>query len=265
MFQRMSWGCLFQVAFVASLGFNLGACGDKSKYERACGPGPTEEQTARMKELTQENQDARLKAVDAIRASSGYSPLTAALILDDSLSTFPYPEAILVSDPAKPRIDLKKSIASFATHDEEALQIFETSPGSGEFFLIDRIGGDGAGSSTANAIGSVEHYHLAYAPDKQPSWHNWHFNRANELARLHLTVTTEIEQELFVCGCGAAARVVAGVADMAMPSYGLFKIPGSVLPRAGSIALKAEYQQRRFVINYVPPKGKKCQIIETVC
>ncbi len=174
------------------------------------------------------------------------------------MADFPYPNAVEIATGKT--IDLSQRLVQYVLHTEiPEAPIFETSPGSKEYFIVDRIAGDGAGSSEANAIAFLQwEYETAY------SWHNWHVGSNNVLYRLKLDPDKSLLDEKSVCGCGSGAYESEDAANT-VAYYGVFKLPSNVIPTIEKDFIFAKFSQRYIKINYVPEKGKICVEPEVVC
>ena len=149
-------------------------------------------------------------------------------------------------------------------------RIYETAPGSGQFFIVDAIRGDGVGGFGRPVIAETMDYALLQdATPAQFSYHSWHVSPANYLVRAYQNPEDTIVDEVRVCGCGARQEIAArggasaeGVDTSIRPAtydYGVFLLPGNDLPTiAPDREFEAVYGRKVYKKIYVPAKGKKC-------
>ncbi|MFK7825601.1 MAG: hypothetical protein AB8G05_15730 [Oligoflexales bacterium] len=147
--------------------------------------------------------------------------------------------------------------------------VYETEPGSEQYFLVDMVGGDGIGGNSQLVVAENTEYqslNLVFAENK--SWHSWHVNENNVLVRANQNPTDNLKEEINLCGCGHRNEVSEAADDISDPIYsiGIFLLPGKIIPsfmdeNEFSAIFKREYYKKK----YVPAKGKKCEDYQWVC
>jgi hypothetical protein len=218
-----------------------------------------------------DNRAARDKAVAAEQDRLGVKPLKPTTILGRipaGTSEFkpvvdPFPESIVAVGALN--YDIRKSGYQLNHGEMGKENVYETSPGSGQFFIVDLIDGDGIGGNGREVIvTSIEYGLLDFSSNLDGhSWHSWHVSSDNVLIRAKQRPDDSIIKEIPLCGCGSLEEVVAlANADrVAPPSYhvAIFMLPASNLPRISTDTFEARYSRSYVKQKFVPSLGKTCK------
>ena len=252
-----------------------GACVDELPAELA----------ASIAEAYAANREARDLAVAAEQTRLNVEPLTATSIIARNMDAVtmikpdedPYPNSVVAVGEAH---DIRAEGYEINHGKMGMTRIYETAPGSNQYFIVDRIGGDGIGGNGINVVAENVEYGLMSVVDTSEavvSYHSWHVAPDNFLVRATQAPVDEKVDSVSICGCGPmgfevddtsseAGRAPAG--DFAPPRYniGIFLLPGTELPRmGGEDDFKAEFPRTYYEKLYVPAEGKKCMEYDVVC
>jgi hypothetical protein len=131
--------------------------------------------------------------------------------------------------------------------------IYETAPGSGQYFIIDYVLGDGLGAKQAETGSSSDN-----------SWHSWHASNSNVLIRAKQVPVDVVSSEVAICGCGPQKELQLGkiAADESVSSVkypvAIFMLPAAALPRYSGDEFKASFDRAKINIRYIPRQGFRC-------
>jgi hypothetical protein len=202
---------------------------------------------------------ARMAVVESERDRLEASPLQLSQLINVNRKSDdgedPYPEAVPIHlDDLSKANDSPDLYAQFHGFDG-ARTVYETKPGSKQYFIINEVYGDGAGSAALAK---------AQAPGQSDSsMHSWHATADNKLVRLTPKPRYETLSTISICGCGPNQyEVHASLSlDQAVVEYpkGIFLLPGKQVPTIHSETMTIEYVDQSIGINYVPKKGRQCQ------
>jgi hypothetical protein len=142
--------------------------------------------------------------------------------------------------------------------------IYETAPGSRQYFIVDHAAGDGYGLNKVEQFFGAKHFVSKMA------FHSWQSSQTNVLVRAEQLPQTEVIRTESICGCGPNSYEMSGPPTendtIAMPSNpAVFLLPGTLEPTIGTEAFSATYINEVIELKYVPKKGKKCKDRYIVC
>lgn len=241
--------------------------------QQECLNAVSEELENEINEAYQRNIMARDIAVASERDRLGVEALKPSLLLGYSYSQFgyylpevdPFPESVLASGED---YDIREEGYQMNHGKMGMINIYETYPGSSQYFIVDVIAGDGMGGNGSAIAAETREYGLVYSTEVVDgnSWHSWHSSSANKIVRAVLNPETELKAEIAICGCGNWSEVASNDADVDAFSIGIFILPGEELPEIleeGSFS--AKFKREEYRKTYVPAKGNTCQAPVTVC
>lgn len=203
---------------------------------------------------------ARLAAVEAERKRVG----AVAVVLHTSYSgglyksQSPFPSAVpIYLDSQSIQNEIPDRFAEF--HGFEGFRtVYETEPGSHQYFIIDQVLGDGQGSiylsqgipgSWMSASGSM---------------HSWHVTPDNRLVRAKFNPTKTNPREINYCGCGHSQSHFKNIPNLGMvaqPPQGIFMLPGNAVPQLHPDEMNVQYLDESIKINSVNQEtGALCPV-----
>ena len=225
-----------------------------------------------IREAYKENIDQRNKAIDAEVDRLNIKPLKVSHVINDSISSSPgledpYPESVVVIGD-----DYDRKYGYQITHGKmNSFYVYETFPGSQQYFIVDEIGGDGLGGNGQSVVAETSEYPMSLnlsLQENENSWHSWYSSPSNELVRAYQEPEDDLQSEVSICGCGPKDEVL-NLNDAAEPMrrpLGIFLLPGTAFPSfMDESAFKAIFQRKYFKKNYIPKEGYKCREYEWVC
>ena len=137
----------------------------------------------------------------------------------------PYPTSIVAVGED---LDIRTKGYRMYDPDDGNLTIYETSSGSGRYFIVDFVGGDGVGSNSSEDGGAlwIADGAVLYG------WHSWHSSQDNKLIALKQNRDDQDLGEWTLCGC---PREIDGVEKLHQiqkiyQPIGAFELPGNRLP-----------------------------------
>lgn len=252
----------------------VAACGDAKDddgYSGPCDEALSPEVEAQMAQALIDNTAARDAAVAAERVRLGVTMLRPTSLLgttsDHSVpfkpEVDPYPKSIVVAGNLT--FDIRANGYELNHGKMDKLNIYETEPGSGQYFVVDMIEGDGIGGNGSEVNAYTIEYGLtdSRAALDGFSWHSWHVSKDNVLVRATQKPEDVILGEVSICGCGPRNEVglnLESAKDMAPPNYqiAVFMLTGSGIPKLSDDTFEAKYTRSYFKQKYVPRKGKQC-------
>ena len=258
--------------------FSCGSCSSedlfKKKYTGACDRVPSDLEEKIIKSY-EENVKKRDHAIASERDRLQVEPLKMTYeLMSGQRNMFqkpvedPFPNSIVaVGDP----YDIREKGYQVNHGKMGMTYIYETEPGSQQYFIVDEVGGDGIGGNGQEVVAETSEYGmgLSLSLENGNSWHSWHSNEHNELVRAIQNPDDRLIQEINICGCGPLREVnsAAGQADLKyIFSFGIFMLPGNDLPSfMNEDEFNATFEREYYKKNYVPKKGKKCEEYDWVC
>ncbi len=218
-----------------------------------------------------DNTAARDMAVAAEQNRLGVKPLKPTTILgriragtnEFKPGVDPFPESIVAVGSLD--YDIRKNGYQLNHGEMGKENIYETSRGSGQFFIVDLIDGDGIGGNGRDVIATSVEYGLLDTSSTLDghSWHSWHVSADNVLIRARQKPEDRIIMDIPLCGCGSWEEVAAAASaeKIATPSYELaiFMLPASNLPRISTETFQAQFPRSYVKQRYVPSSGKSCK------
>ncbi len=264
------------------------ACGDEDDkgYSGACEEAVKPEIQAQMAQAQIDNMAARDAAVGAEQTRLGVVQFRPTTILGTAYShgpykpkVDPYPKSVVVSGDLS--WDIRADGYQLNHGQMEQLNIYETEPGSEEYFLVDMVDGDGIGGNGRDANSVDVSYGFMEAPLEAPvglegySYHSWHIAADNVLIRAKQKPQDTILGEVAICGCGPLYEVdsdnssAKDSASEALSEYSIavFMLTGKGKPKISEDTFEATFKRSFLQQNYVPRKGYHCRYrnSNTVC
>lgn len=254
----------------------------RTSYEQPCELEVPADVTALIEKTKKENETARDLAVRLERTRLGVEPLRPTTIIgmgyqgDNEIlpDTDPFPESVVVAGDLTYDVRTNGYQLNHGKMDMET--IYETKPGSGQYFIVDMIDGDGVGGNGREVIAYTVEYGL-YDPAADlngHSWHSWHVSPDNVIVRATQKVEDDVLQEINVCGCGgldevevdADGKVIddegdsSQAGDVAPASYAvaIFMLPGKGQPKISTETFEAAFKRSYVKQKFVPAKGRRC-------
>ncbi len=267
-------------SFLAILALTA-ACGDLSQdaeYGEACLAAVPADLQPQIDKALAENTAARDAAVAAERARLSAAPLRPSSILGTTSrhdvpfkpAVDPYPESVVAFGDATYDVRMNGYELNHGMMDK--VNVYETAPGSGEYFLVDMIQGDGVGGNGREVNAYTIEYGLVEAPATLDgfSWHSWHVSPENVLVRATQKPEDVILREIVLCGCGDRYEVEmdkgsffkrSSDSAMAPASYqiAIFRLSGTGAPTLSSEAFEAKFVRSYVKKRYVPKKVSRCR------
>lgn len=228
------------------------------------------------------NQAARDVAVEAERKRLGVTPLKPSTIIGHGWrgqneikpETDPFPNSVVVAGDKS--YDVRK-LGYQLNHGKMDMEtIYETSPGSGQFFIVDMISGDGVGGNGMEVSSYTVEYGLTNqsADLNGSSFHSWHVTADNLIIRATQEVQDDVLDEVTVCGCGNLEEVEdrsksssnddmakgAPASDLSVAAtpIAIFMLPGNGLPKISTDVFKAGFKRSYVKQKFVPRPGFRC-------
>jgi hypothetical protein len=243
---------------------------DKATYPEFCEREIPADLSAKIARANQDNSIARASAVAAEQTRLGVSPLKPTHVLEGYTNGMPtvdpFPNSVVaVGDPT---YDIRKNGYQITHGMMEQFKVYETERGSGKFFIVDLLIGDGLGSKDTSTDAATIAYGLNEAPTIVGSWHSWHVNGNNLLVRAKQETEDTILSEISVCGCGNLKETDRNAdyssdsktrGDTRDAQAGIFMLPASTLPTFSGDEFKARFQRSHVKIRYVPRDGRHCR------
>ena len=230
--------------------------GEQDGYESSCREKGADIDKA-MEELELKNKSRREQTTIDEQTRLGVSTVEFFVSLRDNPD--PFPNAVPIG---KNSADERKYAVfhGFSGNDT----IYETEPGSKQYFIVDHGAGDGYGLNKVEQFFGAKHFVSKMA------FHSWQSSPTNVLVRAEQLPQSEIIRTESICGCGPNSfeMAAAPAEDMAkiMPADpAIFLLPGTVEPTIGTEAFSAKYVNEVIELKYVPKKGKKCEDRYVVC
>jgi hypothetical protein len=224
-----------------------------------------------------DNTAARDLAVAAERSRLGVealSPTTRLGTTTDGMTAYvpevdPFPDSVVATGDLD--YDVRKNGYQLNHGKPGMSNVYETSPGSQRYFIVDLVDGDGIGGNGSEVLASAAEYGLA---DPAPatveghSWHSWHASDDNVLVRATQKPEDAILREVTMCGCGgreeASMKRDESSGKVAARSYdvAIFMLPGQALPRLGEETFEATYKRSLVRQSFVPRVGAACRQVD---
>jgi hypothetical protein len=229
--------------------------GEQDGYESSCREKGLDIDEA-MRELDAKNKTRREQATIDEQTRLGVTTVEFFVSLKDNPD--PFPNAVPVGENAS---DERKYAVFHGFSGNNT--IYETEPGSKQFFIVDHAAGDGYGLNKVDQFYGAKHFVSKMA------FHSWQTSPENVLVRAEQVPHSEIIRTENICGCGPnrlekkAAPEDASTMLPADPA--VFLLPGTVEPTIGTEPFEAKYLNEIIELKYVPKKGKTCQEIYVVC
>jgi hypothetical protein len=229
--------------------------GREDGYESSCREKSADIDKA-MEELEAKNKSRREQATIDEQTRLGVSTVQFFTSLADNPD--PFPNAVPIGKNAS---DERKYAVfhGFSGNDT----IYETEPGSKQYFIVDHAAGDGYGLNKVEQFFGAKHFVSKMA------FHSWQSSPNNVLVRAEQLPQNEIIRTENICGCGPNSDEMSLALEKdakTMPSNpAVFLLPGTVEPTIGTESFSAKYINEVIELKYVPKKGKKCEDRYIVC
>lgn len=224
-----------------------------------------------------DNTAARASAVAAERSRLGVEALSPTTRLGTSIDGMtayvpkvdPFPDSVVATGDLD--YDVRKNGYQLNHGKSGMANVYETSPGSRSYFIVDLVDGDGIGGNGSEVLASTAEYGLTDpAPEavEGHSWHSWHASGDNVLVRATQKPEDSILREVALCGCGGREEVSTKPDDSSAKvrprSYdvAIFMLPGQTLPRLGEETFEARYERALVRQRFVPRVGATCMQVD---
>ncbi len=229
--------------------------GTEDGYESSCREKGENIDEA-MAGLETKNKSRREQATIDEQTRLGVSSLEFFISLKENPD--PFPNAVPIGKNATD--DRKYAVFhGFSGHDT----IYETEPGSKQYFIVDHAAGDGLG------LNKMEQYYGEKHFVSKMAFHSWQSSPTNVLVRAEQLPQTEVIRTENICGCGpnSMEKMAPNRADASiMPSNpAIYLLPGTAEPTPGTEPFAAKYLNEVIELKYIPKKGKTCEDRYVVC
>jgi len=211
----------------------------------------------RKQSLAEAANNARLEVISVERARLGAEALKLHKTLYYSLvrdQNDPFPNAVpIFLDDASQAKYVAAQYAEFHGYDG-ARTVYETAPGSGKYFIVDQVQGDGAGSvRLTNPVAGLPY---------DGSMHSWHSTKDNRLVRARIEANYKIAESVALCGCGPGWVESRDTAVAAGIKFGIFLLPGAGIPSLHPDGINAKFMDESIPVRYIPKNGTSCPLFD---